>query len=117
MEQVLSMEEPKQKLAKLEELVIDANVDLYYFGHYLAGCLNNQLSPMGFVLQCELALYDLQRGVNGYNRKPINNRLVGRPKTTYIWLHMLLPVIARAVFPMEFATIVNNHISQLKGTH
>ena len=113
-ERALSMEEPKQKLAKLEELIPDApNELLYDFGRHLAGYLNHQLVPRGFVVGCELALYDLQTGTNGFNGKPIQSRLVGYPPMIYALLRMEIPCIADAVLPEEFAASVKNHIEQV----
>lgn len=115
-EQALSMDEPKQKLAKLEELIPDAPDNLLYdFGRHLAGYLNPQLVPMGFVMRCELALYDLQTGVNGFTGKPIQSRLVGYPPMIYALLRMEIPRIADAVLPAEFAASVKNHIEQVNA--
>lgn len=115
-EQALSMDEPKQKLAKLEKLIPDAPNDLLYdFGRYLAGYLNPQLVPMGFVMGCELALYDLQTGVNGFTGKPIQSQLVGYPPQIYALLRMEIPRIADAVLPAEFAASVKNHIEQVNA--
>lgn len=112
-EQALSMDEPKQKLAKLEELIPDAPDNLLYdFGRYLAGYLNSELVQMGFVLGCGLALYDLQTGVNGFTGRPIQSRLVGYPPMIYALLWTEIPRIAEAVLPAEFAASVKNHIEQ-----
>ena len=115
-ERALSMDEPKQKLMKLEEFIPDETNDLLYgFGRYLAGYLSPQLVPMGFVMGCELALYDLQTGVNGLTGKPIQSRLVGYPPMIYLLLRMEIPRIADAVFPAEFAASVKNHIEQVNA--
>ena len=115
-EPALSMDEPKQKLAKLEELIPDApNGLLYDFGRYLAGYLNPELVPMGFVMGCELALYDLQTGVNGFTGKPLQSRLVGYPPMIYVLLRMEIPRIADAVLPAEFAASVKNYIEQVNA--
>ena len=118
-EQALSMEEPRQKLAKLEELISDAfNNLLYDFGRYLAdylGYLNLQLIPMGFVMGCELALHDLQAETNGFTGKPIQNRLVGYPPLIYCLLRMEIPRIADAIFPTEFAASVKSHIKEINS--
>lgn len=116
-EQALSMDEPKQKLAKLEEFIPDAPDNLLYdFGRHLTGYLNSQLVPMGFVMGCELALYDLQTGVNGFTGKPIiQGRLVGYPPQIYALLRMEIPHIADAVLPAEFAASVKNHIEQINA--
>lgn len=113
-EHALSMEEPKQKLARLEELISDADNDLLYeFGRFLAGYLNPQLVPMGFVMSCELALHDLRVGVNGFTRQPIQSRLVGYPPAMYALLGMEIPRIADAVFPAEFAARVKTIIEEV----
>ena len=115
-EQALSMDEPKQKLTKLEEFMPNAPNDLLYdFGRHLAGYLNPQLVPMGFVMGCELALYDLQMGVNGFTGKPIQSRLVGYPPMIYVLLRMEIPRIADAVLPAEFAASVKNYIDQVNA--
>lgn len=115
-EQALSMDEPKQKLAKLEELIPNTLDGLLYdFGHYLAGRLNSQLVPMGFVMGCELALYDLQTGVNGFTGESIQSRLVGYPPMVYALLRMEIPRIADAVLPAEFAASVKNHIERVNS--
>ena len=115
-EQALSMDEPKQKLAKLRELIPDAPDDLLYdFGRHLADYLNPQLVPIGFVMGCELALCDLQTGVNGFTGKPIQSRLVGYPPMIYALLRMEIPRIADAVLPAEFAVSVKNHIEAINA--
>ena len=113
-DQALSMDEAKQKLAKLEELIPDAPDGLLYdFGRFLAGYLNPQLVPMGFVMGCELALHDLQAGVNGFTSKPIQSRLVGYPPMIYALLRMEIPRIADAIFPAEFAASVKTFIGEV----
>ena len=109
--QALSMDEAKQKLAKLEEFIPDAPDGLLYeFGLFLAGYLGPKLVPMGFVLGCELALHDLRAGVNGFTSKPIQGRLVGYPPMIYDLLRMEIPCIADAIFPVEFAAGVKTFI-------
>lgn len=115
-EQALSMDEAKQKLAKLEELIPDAPDGLLYdFGRFLAGYLNPELVDVGFVMGCELALYDLQTGINSFTKKPIQSRLVGYPPMIYALLHMETPRIADAVLPAEFAASVKSHIEQVNA--
>lgn len=115
-EQALSMEEPKQKLAHLEEHLPDAPNELVYdFGRYLAEYLNQSLVPMGFVMGCTLAIHDLQTGTNGFTGKPIQNRLVGYPPAIYGFLQMEIPRIATAVFPAEFAEQVKTHVEAVNA--
>ncbi|KKT42322.1 MAG: hypothetical protein UW30_C0001G0047 [Candidatus Giovannonibacteria bacterium GW2011_GWA2_44_13b] len=116
-EQALSMKETKEKLVKLEELIPQDFSDgmLYEFGRYLADYLNPELVPMGFVMGCELALYDLEKGVNGFTGKRIENNIVGYPPQTYSLLRMEIPRIADAVFSAEFAASVKKHIEEINA--
>lgn len=115
-EQALSMEEPKKKLANLREFIPDANHELLYdFGRHLASYLNSELVPQGFVMGCELALYDLQVGVNGFTGKPIQSSLVGYPPIIYALLRMKIPNIAAAIFPADFAEQVKAFVEQVKA--
>ena len=111
----ISMEEPKQKLMALEEHLPDAPNDLVYdFAHFLAKHhLNPELIPQGFVIACELALYDLQTGVDGYTSQPIQSRLVGYPPMTYGLLRTNIPTIAKAIFPEEFAESVRTFMEEV----
>ena len=114
--QVLSMDEPKQKLAKLEEFVPNQPCSVFYdFGHYLATRLNPELIPEGFVMGCELALYDLQMGMDGFTGKPIQNKLVGYPPIIYDLLRVRIPLIADAIFPVDFATSVKIYINEINA--
>jgi hypothetical protein len=66
-EQAVSMKEPGKKLGNLKELLPNSPSNLIQFGQYMATRLNqDDIVPMGFVLGCELALYDLQSGVDGF---------------------------------------------------
>jgi hypothetical protein len=108
------MTEAKDKLMKLEELIPGRpNGVLYAFGQFLAGYLNDQLVPMGFIMGCELALYDLQSGVNGFTGQPISSSLVGYPPIIYAGLRMGIAEIAATIFPTEFAEQVKNHIAKI----
>ncbi len=118
--QALSMEEPKRKLMNLEAFIPDDPNNpneslhlLYDFGRHFADYLNSQLVPTGFVLKCELALHDLQTGVNGFTGKPIRSRLVGYPPIVYSLLRMEIPRLVDAVLPAEFAADVKNYIEQV----
>ena len=113
-EEAISMDEVKQKLGKLKEFLPNASNDLVYdFGHFLADYLNPRLAPEGFVMGCELALNDLQKGVNGFTGKPINHKLVGYPPMIYRFISMEIPRIADAVLPVEFATKVKIFITKI----
>ena len=51
----------------------------------------------------ELALYDLETGVDGYTGEPIRNELAGYPPLIYAILRKKVPEIAEAVCPEDFA--------------
>ncbi|HEY4510008.1 MAG TPA: hypothetical protein VJC15_03430 [Candidatus Paceibacterota bacterium] len=125
-EQVLSMDEPKQRLANLNEHLSGVSPEMFKyvcdFGRFLAG--NSYLDgdikleylPSVFVRQCDLALYDLQMGVSGlWNTRGqlIQNRLTGLSEVFYLLLHMQIPHIADAVLPAELAAHVKNKIEWL----
>jgi len=109
-QKALSMAEFQQKLRELEKHLPGQQEMVYQFGDFVAGRLNQRLLPQGFVMVCELAIYDLQEGVSGFSGKPINNRLVGSPPLIYALMRMFIPVIAEAVFPAEFAAEVKQFI-------
>lgn len=112
---ILSMDEAKRKLMKLEDVIPDADELLGNFGRFLAGRLNPQLVPMGFVIVCEMALYDLQAGVDSLTMQPIQNRLVGHPPIVYGRLRREIPHIADAIFPFGFAAKVRLFIEEVKA--
>jgi len=102
----ISMNEAKDKLRNLSQYMPDQEETIYEFGKYLADRLNPELLPMGFVMACELALYDLQKGVDGFSGQPIRSRLVGYPPMIYALLRMMIDQIAEAIFPEDFANAV-----------
>jgi len=113
-EQALSMTEPKQKLMRVEEFVPNPTKLTGCFGRFLAEYLgDHELLPQDFVMGCELAINDLQTGVNGYSGKSIQNRLVGYPPQIYALLRMEIPRIAEAVFPADFAEEVKKFIKEV----
>lgn len=116
-EKVLSTDEAKEKLAELEKHMPKASDEVVYkFGHFLAGRLNNpEIVPQGFVMACELALYDLQQGVDGFSNKPIQSSLVGYPPMIYGLLRMEIPEIAKAVFPEDFAAEVKTMFDEVNA--
>ena len=60
------MDEPRRKLAKLEELIPGTNNEMIYdFGRFVSPYLNPELIPLGFVRLCEAAIHDLTHGVSG----------------------------------------------------
>ncbi|MBI5153087.1 MAG: hypothetical protein HZA36_01360 [Parcubacteria group bacterium] len=111
--QALSMDEAKQKLMALGEHLEGAQSTTIDFARFLASRLNSQLVPMGFVMACELALYDLQKGVDGFSGQPIRSSLVGYPPMIYVLLRVEIPMIAKAIFPEEFAAGVQEFIEEM----
>ena len=101
----ISTEEMKEKLRNLKEYMPKEEDVLYSFGRYLAKRLEGhpELVPEGFNVTVELALHDLQKGIDGYTQKPIQSRLVGYPPIIYSLLRMRTPDIAKAVCPEDFA--------------
>lgn len=114
-EQALSMTEPKQKLMKLEKFVPNPTELTGRFGRFLAEYLggDHEILPQGFVMGCELAIHDLQTGVNGITGEYIQNKLVGYPPQIYALLRMEVPRIAEAVFPADFAEEAKKFIKEV----
>lgn len=112
-ENAISMEEPKKRLANLKEFMPKANDQVLAFCRFLAEYLNSEIVPQGFVMGCELALHDLQKGVHGFTGKPIQSSLVGHPPMIYRLVRMEIPRIADAVFPEDFASGVKAFIAEV----
>lgn len=102
----ISTDGMKEKLRNLKEYMPDQNEVVYAFADYLAGRLNPTLVPAGFNIAAQLALYDLDKGVDGFTGKPILSRLSGYPTTIYAALGMRVPKIAEVVCPEDFAKSV-----------
>ena len=112
-----SMEEPRRKLLKLEELIpATANEMVYDFGRFVSPYLNSQLIPLGFVRLCEAAIHDLKHALSGLTGMPIVGRLVGLSPGAYGLLHLEVSNIADAIFPKDFASavrvLVNTKVEQ-----
>ena len=111
----ISMIEAKEKLMNLE-LENDVDDMMKEFGKFLSPRLNDELVPAGFVLGCELSLYDLSVGINGYTGEPIRNRLVGYPPLIYALMRMRFVDIAYAVLPESFANDVRDIVEKTKNS-
>jgi hypothetical protein len=110
------MEEPKRKLARLEELIPNtANELVYDFGRFVVPYLNPELIPLGFVRLCEAAIHDLGHALSGMTGRPIVGRLVGLSPGAYALLRLEVPNIADAIFPKEFAGAVRVLVSTNVG--
>ena len=104
--EAVSMEPVKEKLRNLREYMPDQPDEIYDFGAYLADELNLDLVPQGFKMAAELAICDLERGINGFTGQPIRSRLVGHPSVFYRLLRIEVPELAQAVCPEDFAKSV-----------
>lgn len=109
----------KDAKERLMDISIDDDTDnlIKEFSRFLSPRLNDELVPVGFVLGCDLALYDLalydlSKGINGYTQEPIKNRLVGYPSMIYMLIKARVPEIAKAIFPSEFADEVSKICSE-----
>jgi hypothetical protein len=111
----ISMKDAKEKLMNLE-LENDVDNVMKEFGKFLSPRLNAELVPAGFVLQSELALYDLSVGIDGHTGKQMKNRLVGYPPLMYVLIRMRFEDIAYAVFPESFANDVRDVIEKTKNS-
>ena len=112
-----SMEEPKRKLARLEELIPNpANELVCDFGRFVSPYLNPSLIPLGFVRLCDSAIDDLKHGMSAVSGRPIASRLVGHSPMIYAKLHSEISTIADAIFSREFAgavrVLVNSTIAK-----
>ena len=102
--EAISTEGMREKLENLRDYMPGEDKTIYEFGGFLASRLNQEeLAPIGFNVTSELALYDLQAGVDGFSQQPIRNGLVGYPTVIYAMLKMRIPDIAKAVCPEDFA--------------
>src|SRR3989344_3611536 len=107
-----------ESLRNLRQLIHGGVADddfLYAFGEYLADHLNPQLVPMGFVMALELAMYDVQKGIDSRTNRPISSRVAGYPPMMYALLRMRFSEIAYAVLPAEFAAQVKAHIEEVRA--
>ena len=112
-QQVISMDEAKQKLLALKNYLPNADEVICAFGRFLAGRLNPQLIPLGFLFACQMAINDLKKGVDG-SGKPIQSDLVGYSPIIFEGLRMLIPNIAEAIFPAEFAAEVKASVEKIE---
>ena len=97
------MESVKERLKNLSQHMPNHSPITYDFGLFLADRLNPRLVPRGFVMAVEFALYDLEKGVDGFTKRPLDGRLTGCPSIFYHLLRMQTPQIAEAVCPEDFA--------------
>jgi len=112
----ISMEPVKEKLRNLQKYMPEQQELVYEFGNYLADMLNPELVPFGFNMAAELALYDIQAGVNSFTKEPISTRLAGYPPQIYALLRNEIPDIAEAVCPEDFAKDVREVFEDIRDS-
>lgn len=104
------MADARDNMLRLEEIAPGNRVEaIYSFMRYLADeriTDNDRLNPVGYVMLCELALIDLQAGINGFTGKPISNNLVGYPPAIYWAIRKAAVDMAKHLFTEQFATAV-----------
>ncbi len=93
----------RERLLNLRQHLPGQQQAIYDFAAHMANYTNAELVPQGFAMAAALALYDLQEGSNGFTGKPITGSLVGQPALVYRLIEMMVPNIAKAIFPAEFA--------------
>ncbi len=108
----------RDRLLGLREYMPGQTDIVYSFGKYLADHMNPNIVPQGFVLGAHLALYDIEQGVDSRSNKKIGGSLAGQQPMIYRILEMEIPLIARAIFPHDFAgkvdritEMVNDHVN------
>lgn len=104
------------KLRQLTEFVPQSNQYLYQFGTFLAERITprKQITPQNFVGAAELAIYDLQKGIDGFTGQPIRSELVGLPPQLYSLLRLNVTIIAKAVYSEDFAKQVEEIYQKLE---
>ena len=109
LEDAISTEEIRANLMKIRLILPDQDETTYQFGEYLAERLTQgRIVPEGFYMAAKLALYDLEKGVNGFTNQPIHSHLVGYPTQIYSLIALVIPELAKATCPSNFAEGVKN---------
>lgn len=83
------------------------------FAHFLSQRLNPNLVPIGFVMASQLAIYDLEKGVDGFTGEPIQLSISLADKELYAKLTQAVPELAKKAFSPEFASEVERHLREL----
>lgn len=104
-DKAIPMEQARKKLKKLERYMPEQHHLVYDFAAYLADKIKTELAPLGFVLTANIALNDLQKVDKDTisARKSIDSHLTDYNSTAYNELSLMIPEIAKAVLPDEFA--------------
>lgn len=100
------------RLRQLDKFLLDQEPIVYEYGKFLADRVGPDMHPVDFVLATTLAVYDLNKGIDGWTNEPIRNSLVGYPEFIYSILFQATPIIARATYSEEFATQVEEIVQE-----
>ncbi len=84
----------------------DAPPIICSFASYLADRMQKRINPEGVVMLVIIVLTDLENAFDSASQQRIENNLVGLPLTYYDIFNSEIPAIARAVFPEDFAKMV-----------
>jgi len=104
-----------ENLKRTRELIPDLDEPfLYDFADFLATRTPERLYPEGFATTIVLALYDLQKGIDGFTKKPIDSSLTGQHPIVYDLLALGSLSIIERLYGPEFANEVE---IVLKGTN
>lgn len=103
----------RDRLLKLQQYLPGQQQLTYDFAACLAGYTNPAIVPQGFIMAAVLALHDIQVGTNGYTGKPIRGDLVGQMPVVYKLLELEIPIIAKAIFPADFAGEVQTTMDEI----
>jgi len=94
----ISTKSIKDRLINLEKNMEGQQEIVYTFAKFLAERLNGDLNINGFKMQLELALYDGQRGIDGFTDKPIKYNLEGYPQMIYNLIRIIFTEIIEEEF-------------------
>ncbi len=99
--------ELKEKLRNIDEYISHEIYDVKsysIFGKILANRLREpEITPKGFALEAELLLYDAERGIDNYTKRPLPEGIKFRSNEHYEYFGREIPTIAKAICPKDFA--------------
>jgi len=104
---VRGMKKYPQNLKEIMPDIDDTSCD---FAAFLADRFSDdqELVPLGFLMASQLALIDLEKGIDGFTQKPIDRKyaITRLPREHLRLLNLVFPTIAKAVTPQDFAAQV-----------
>ena len=109
---VISMHEVKQKLARLKEILPNAPSHLFEFGQFLSTYLFNNLRPQEYVEELRMAIDDLKVGRNGFTSSPITGPISRHSRFVYDAMKHDLGRISEAVLPDDVWECVQGFLTE-----